>query len=59
MAMGRPLKEGAELRHDLKVRVDDETFSALIEFCQKENAERAEVIRKALKRYLAEQERDV
>ncbi len=55
MAMGRPLKEKVKLTHDLKFRVDDDTFRELLLFCDRTQAERAEVIRKALRLYLSGQ----
>lgn len=49
--LGRPLKEQTNLSHDVKVRLDDETFAKLIAYCGNDK-QKAEVIREALKAYL-------
>lgn len=47
----RPLKEQTNLSHDVKVRLDDETFEKLITYCGTDK-QKAEVIREALKAFL-------
>lgn len=49
--MGRPLKEQTNLSHDVKVRLDDETYEKLCSYCG-EKGQKAEVIRTALKIFL-------
>lgn len=49
--MGRPLKEQTNLSHDVKVRLDDETYERLCSYCG-ETGQKAEVIRTALKIFL-------
>lgn len=49
--IGRPLKEKTVLSHDVKVRLDDETYDRLLMYCGK-NHEKATVIREALKAFL-------
>lgn len=49
--IGRPLKEKTVLSHDVKVRLDDETYDRLLMYCSK-NHEKATVIREALKAFL-------
>lgn len=48
---GRPLKEKTVLSHNVKVRLDDETYDRLLMYCGK-NHEKAAVIREALKAFL-------
>lgn len=50
--MGRPLKSSTPLSHDVKVRLDDETFDALVKYCKENETEKASVIREALKAFL-------
>lgn len=49
--IGRPLKEKTVLSHDVKVRLDDETYDRLLMYCDK-NHEKATAIREALKAFL-------
>ena len=49
--IGRPLKEKTVLSHDVKVRLDDETYDRLCAYCGK-TKEKATVIREALKAFL-------
>lgn len=49
--IGRPLKGKTVLSHDVKVRLDDETYDRLLMYCGK-NHEKAAVIREALKAFL-------
>lgn len=50
--MGRPLKEKTNLSHDVKVRLSDETFALLCEYCERTGKEKASVIREAIQKYL-------
>jgi predicted DNA-binding protein len=50
--MGRPLKEATNLSHDVKVRLDDETYERLLTYCAKNDRQKAEVIREAIKRHI-------
>lgn len=50
--MGRPLKAETNLSHDVKVRLDDETFAALLKYCNETGADRATVIREGLRKHL-------
>ena len=49
--IGRPPIDNA-LNHDIKVRVDDDTFNKLIKYCDAVGETKAEVIRKALIQYM-------
>jgi predicted transcriptional regulator len=53
---GRPLKSSTRLSHDIKVRLDDESFARLCTYCEQTGKERASVIRLALEQYLPEVE---
>lgn len=54
--MGRPLKGKTSLKHDVKVRFDDELFSKLNEYCNRNGKERAEIIRIATEKYLQQED---
>lgn len=45
---GRPLISNAPLTKEVKARIDEETFKELNEYCEKNNMQRATVIRIAL-----------
>ena len=49
--MGRPVT-GNPLNYDLRVRVDEETYAQLLDFCAEHNMNKAEVARAAIKEYL-------
>jgi predicted DNA-binding protein len=44
------------LCNDIKVRLDDETHNKLLEYCQRHNVQKAQVIRKLIKQFLEESE---
>lgn len=50
--MGRPLKAKTNLSHDVKVRLDDETYEKLCAYCEVTGKERAAVLREGLRIYL-------
>ena len=52
---GRPFAE-KPLDHDLKVRVDNDTFVLLERYCEKHDTNRAALIRSLLMKYLSEQQ---
>ncbi len=56
--MGRPLKSTTNLSHGVKVRLDDETFARLCQYCDNTGKERATVLREGLLKYLDEKEHD-
>lgn len=56
--MGRPLKETTNLSHDVKVRLDDETFARLCLYCDSTGKERAAVLREGLREYLDGKEQE-
>lgn len=50
--MGRPLKAATNLSHDVKVRLDDETYEVLCQHCEETGKEKAAVLREGLRLYL-------
>jgi hypothetical protein len=46
--MGRPVGEGGKKNNDIKVRLDDETYKNLIDYCKKHNITKAEAIRQGI-----------
>lgn len=48
---GRPKLE-KPLNNDIKVRLDDELHSRLLKYCKKNDASKAETIRKAIIQFL-------
>ena len=46
--MGRPIGEGGKKNNDVKVRLDDETYKKLIEYCKQYNVTKAEAIRQGI-----------
>lgn len=50
--LGRPLKTNTNLSHDIKVRLDAETFNALNSYCQQNNLQRAATIRTCIRNFL-------
>lgn len=50
--IGRPLKAKTKLSHDLKVRLDDETYERLCLYCESTGMEKAAVLREGLQIYL-------
>lgn len=56
--IGRPLKETTNLSHDVKVRLDDETFARLCLYCDSTGKEKATVIREGLREYLNSKEQE-
>jgi hypothetical protein len=48
---GRPVI-GEPKKNDVKVRLDDTTHKRLLEYCEKHNMTKAEVIRKAIQLFL-------
>ena len=51
--MGRPTD--CKKDHDLKARVDSDTYKKLLEYCEKNGVTKAEVIRKGILLVLNEQ----
>lgn len=56
--IGRPLKAKTKLSHDLKVRLDDETYERLCLYCENTGMEKATVIRAGLQFYLDTNEKE-
>ncbi len=52
--MGRPYAENP-LNHDLKVRIDDDTYVLLERYCEKSQTNKAAVIRSLLIKFLSKQ----
>ena len=50
---GRPTEPNAK-RHDIKVRVNDETYNQLTEYAAQHQATKAEVVRTSLEKFLKE-----
>lgn len=50
---GRPVEPNAK-RHDIKVRVNDETYNQLIEYTAQHQTTKAEVVRTSLEKFLKE-----
>ncbi|MCD7891637.1 MAG: hypothetical protein LUG26_07830 [Ruminococcus sp.] len=50
--IGRPLKGTSNLSHDVKVRLDDETYGKLCLHCEITGREKAAVLREGLQKYL-------
>lgn len=50
---GRPVEPNAK-RHDIKVRVNDETYNQLTEYAAQHQATKAEVVRTSLEKFLKE-----
>lgn len=50
---GRPVEPNAK-RHDIKVRVNDETYNQLIEYAAQHQTTKAEVVRTSLGKFLKE-----
>lgn len=50
---GRPVEPNAK-RHDIKVRVNDETYNQLIEYVAQHQTTKAEVVRTSLEKFLKE-----
>lgn len=57
--MGRPLKAKTNLSHDVKVRLDDETYERLCLYCESTGKERAAVLREGLQKYLDTSEKEI
>ena len=53
--IGRPKIENP-LNHNIKVRVDDKTNQSLLQYAQKHNLHRTEVIRQAIQQLLLKEE---
>jgi predicted DNA-binding protein len=53
--MARPILDNP-LVNDVKVRLDDETHTKLLEYCQKHNIQKAQLIRQLIKDFLEESE---
>ena len=51
--LGRPTEPNAK-RHDIKVRVNDETYNQLIEYAAQHQTTKAEVVRTSLEKFLKE-----
>lgn len=56
--MGRPLKAATNLSHDVKVRLDDETFARLCLYCDSTGKERAAVLREGMRNFLEREEQE-
>ena len=54
LKMGRPYAENP-LNHDLKVRIDDDTYVLLERYCEKSQTNKAAVIRSLLIKFLSKQ----
>lgn len=52
MKTGRPLKGKTNLSHDVKVRLDDETYEKLCQYCERTGKEKASVLREGLRIFL-------
>lgn len=50
---GRPVEPNAK-RHDIKVRVNDETYNQLTEYAAQHQATKAEIVRTSLEKFLKE-----
>ena len=50
---GRPVEPNAK-RHDIKVRVNDETYNQLIEYAAQHQTTKPEVVRTSLEKFLKE-----
>lgn len=55
--MGRPFKEQTRLSHEVKMRLDDETYEKLCSYCG-ETKQKSEVIRTALRKFLEDESKD-
>ncbi|PLT76296.1 hypothetical protein CDL24_11505 [Mediterraneibacter gnavus] len=49
---GRPLKGKTKLSYDVKVRLDDETYKKLCQYCERTGKEKASVLREGLRNFL-------
>lgn len=55
--IGRPLSGDKPLTHDIKVRIDEDTYSALIEYSSDHETTIAESIRKGISQILSEKKK--
>lgn len=55
--MGRPLIGENPLSHDIKVRVDEDTYKKLIDYSSKHNTTIAESVRESISQMLSKKEK--
>lgn len=55
--MGRPLSGEKPLTHDLKVRIDEDTYTKLIDYSGKNNITVAESVRRSINLLLSEKQK--